>query len=379
MRDDRKAAVLSVAGVEMVNADFVGTRDETASERLRAECHVLAAEELVPSLDESGGIEERRYELGLTSMRLETRRRVAVSTTNPGDVDTWPYRRWIEGGGREGCVRCQVPAEDRLTPADVATLRAAFRDSPDLEARLARGEWSALKLGEAVGEGYDAAVHVVPVRLMPSEGHVLAIGWDGGHSPSAVIGQLIGGQVQVFASLNDLKVGVLELIEDQVIAWLIQWAPWARRRADAAVVHVIDPSMATPGQATIRESAERIIRDTLAGRIVKGPVPWSPRREAVLRVLAPRHEAGQVPLAISGVPETELLRRSLAGRWHYRRTPDGRVDRSGAKKPNSPWADVGDGFANLCSWLVPGTAQEFDEKPKPRPARIYGRVLGSFQ
>jgi hypothetical protein len=76
----------------------------------RAECHVIAAEELVPWLDETGGIEERRYELALTSMRLETRRRVAVSTTSPGDVDMWPYRRWIEGGGGPGCVRCDVPS-----------------------------------------------------------------------------------------------------------------------------------------------------------------------------------------------------------------------------------------------------------------------------
>jgi hypothetical protein len=138
-----------------------------------------------------------------------------MATTNPGDVDTWPFKRWIEGGGRPGCVRCEVPATDRLTPTEIAALRDVFRDSPDLEARLARGEWSGLKLGEMVAEGYDGAVHVAPGPLVPSADHVLAIGWDGGHSPSAVIGQMVGGQVRVFAGLNDLKVGVLELIEDQ--------------------------------------------------------------------------------------------------------------------------------------------------------------------
>jgi hypothetical protein len=215
LRDDRRVAVLTVAGVELVVADFVGTRDEASAERLRAECHVLAAEELVPTLDEAGGIEERKYELGSSSRRLPTRRRVTMATTNPGDVDTWPFKRWIEGGGRPGCVRCEVPATDRLTPTEIAALRDVFRDSPDLEARLARGEWSGLKLGEMVAEGYDGAVHVAPGPLVPSADHVLAIGWDGGHSPSAVIGQMVGGQVRVFAGLNDLKVGVLELIEDQ--------------------------------------------------------------------------------------------------------------------------------------------------------------------
>ena len=72
----------------VVLADFGGTRDDSAGERSRAECHAIAADELVPSLDETGGIDERRYELALTSMRLQTRHRVAVSTTNPGEVDT---------------------------------------------------------------------------------------------------------------------------------------------------------------------------------------------------------------------------------------------------------------------------------------------------
>lgn len=355
LRDDRRAAVLTVAGVELATADFVGCRDETAAERLRAECHVLAAEEVIPSLDEAGGIEERKYELALTSMRLVSRRRVAVAVTNPGDVDTWPYRRWIEGGGRRGCVRCEVPASDRLSPEEVAALRAAFRDSPDLERRLALGEWAALKIGEAVAEGFDAAIHVASERLAPSANHLLGIGWDGGHSPSAVIGQVIGGQVRIYAALNDLKVGVLELIESQVVPWLLTHAGWTRQgRAASTLVHVIDPSMATPGQATIRESAERVIRETLGGRIIKGPVAWPPRREAVLRVLAPRHERGQLPLAISPGPDTRLLVQALNGRWAYPQTPDGRVDRSHPRKPNSPWADVGDALAYLLTWARVG-------------------------
>jgi len=144
--------------------------------------------------------------------------------------------------------------------------------------------------------------------------HQLCIGWDGGHMPSAVICQLVGGQVRVYAALNDMKAGVLQLIEDQVAPWLIQHAPWARH-GGGGLTHVIDPSMATAGQADIRESAETVIRETLRGRIIKGPVAWSPRREAVLRVLAPRTEGGVVPLAIAPVRETELLRSALGSRW----------------------------------------------------------------
>ena len=376
LRDDRQVAALTVAGLEYVVADFVGTRDESSAERLRAECHVLAAEEVVPSLEESGGIEERRYELALTSMRLDTRRRVAMLTTNPGDVDTWPFKRWIEGGGRAGCVRIPIPASDRLTPAEVRALRTTFRDSPDLEKRLALGEWSALKLGEVVAEGYDAVLHVAPDPLIVSPNHQLAIGWDGGHTPSAVIGQLINNQVRIYAALNDMKAGVLQLIEEQVAPWLIQYAPWARH-GGGGLTQIIDPSMATGSQSDIRDSAERVIRDTLRGAIVKGPVAWAPRREAILRVLAPRTEGGVVPLAISPVRETELLRTALGSRWYYPRTPDGRVDRSRPRKPNSPYSDIGDAAAYLCGWLLPGTDQTY-EKPKPRPPRKYGRLLGEI-
>src|SRR4030095_14874464 len=101
-----------------------------------------------------------------------------------------------------------------------------------------------------------------------------------------------------------MKVGVLQLIEDQVAPFLIQHAPWARH-GGGGLTHVIDPSLATASQSNILESAETVIRDTLRGRIVKGPVAWSPRREAVLRVLAPRTEGGMVPPAISPVREAD--------------------------------------------------------------------------
>ena len=169
----------------------------------------------------------------------------------------------------------------RLTPAEVRALRTAFRDSPDLEKRLALGEWSALKLGEVVAEGCDAVLHA-PLILSPN--HQLAIGWDGGHTPSAVIGQLINNQVRIYAALNDMKAGVLQLIEEQVAPWLIQYAPWARHGGGGL---------------------------TRVGSASRGDPPR----------LGPRTEGGVVPLAISPVRETELLRTALGSRWYYPRTP----------------------------------------------------------
>jgi hypothetical protein len=198
---------------------------------------------------------------------------------------------------------------------------------------------------------------------------VLTIGWDGGHTPSAVLGQLVSGQVRIFAALNELKSSIEELIEDQVIPWLTTWAPWWRR--PGALAHAPDPSMATTSEASRRLSAERTIRDMLGGRILdtKGLAPWPPRREAVLRVVAPRHEGGVTPLLISGTNDTLLLRQALGSRWYYPRTPDGRVDRSRPKKPNSPWADVGDAFAYLCARLRPGAMRETRDEAKYQAPR----------
>ncbi len=91
-------------------------------------------------------------------------------------------------------------------------------------------------------------------------------------------------------------------------------------------------------------------------------------KDEVLRVLAPRHEGGKVPLAINPTAATTLLRRAFGSRWVYRQTPDGRVDRSGAKKPNSPWADVGDAAAYLIGWLLRGVATATGPRP-PYQAR----------
>jgi hypothetical protein len=371
IRDDRRVAALTVAGADLVLGDFVGVQDASGQERSRAECHVVAVEEVVASLDESGGVSERAYELALTSARLPTRRRVAVLTTNPGDTETWPYKRFIEGGGRAGCVRIQIPGEDRLSPEEQAAQRAAFRDSPDLEQRLSLGEWVPLQLGALVGEGYDAQVHVAASRLAPSPDLVLGIGWDGGHSPSAVVGQLVGGQVRIYASLNLLGQGVQECLEDLVRPWLLSHAPWAVDDP-RALVHVIDPSMRTGSEATITQSSEKVIRRLLGGRVLAAATnAWPHRREAVLRLLRPALEGGRVPLAISPTEDTRLLRQALGGRWYYRQTPDGRVDRSGPKKPNSPWADVGDAFAYLAGWLGRGAAmgRATDDRPRVMQAR----------
>ncbi len=356
LRNDRREAILTVAGVEMVVGDFVGTRDETAAERLRAECHVLAAEEIIASLDESGGIEERKYELALTSARLKSRRRVALAVTNPGDVDTWPYLRFIEGGGQPGCIRCAVPAEDRLSAEEVAELRATFRDSPDLEARLARGEWAALTLGETVAVGFRGELHVAPDRLEPVAGFPLVLGHDAGLTPVTVIGQAVQGEVRVLVALASDRAGTRQHLEALVQPWLATRAPWATGTGASLLLHYYDPSMDTPEQSNLEQSPIRVLREVLGGTTYPGAVSWPGRRDPMLTLFTRLNPlTGRTVLQLD--PEgCRPLIQALNGRWHYPMV-QGRVSREKPAKTH-PWSDLGDAFAYFVGGVVPGPVVE---------------------
>jgi hypothetical protein len=354
LKDDSRRALCTIGGHELVSGDFIGCKDDEANQRLRIEVNLVLGEELVASMTDGTGITEQQWDLARSStLRLPTRHRLAVAATNPGGPETWPYVRWLKYPTLPRLHAIAVPQTDRMTPEEQAANRAVFAYSPILQKRLADGEWIMAEQGQAVAEGFEQTIHVTAQPLRPSPGLLLGLGWDGGHSPSCVIGQNHQGQLQVYAALNEMNVGVLELIEQQIQPWLLEHAPWVIQNHGIDLVHIIDPNMATPGQSTITESAERMILAKLGGRIVRGPVRWPPRREAVLRVLAPRHEQGLIPLRIREGLDTDLLVQSLAGRWYYPEA-NGQVDRTGAKKPNSPWADIGDAFANLAGWLLGG-------------------------
>lgn len=350
LRDDRKEAVLTVAGVELVVGLFVGTNDEVSSERLRAESHCQASEELVPSLSEFGGVSERKYELGLSSMRLPTRRHVALSTTNPGDEECWPFKRFLEGGGRPGCARCQIPAEDRLTPEEVAALRAAFRDSPDLEKRLALGQWVALVIGEAVAVGFRSETHVAPHPLIPVPHVPLVLGHDAGLTPVTIIGQEVQGEVRVLAALASERAGTRQHLENLVLPWLAIHAPWAMRNPSLLISHY-DPAMETPDQSNVDSSPVSVLREVLGGASYPGAVSWPGRRDPLLSLLArlnPMTGRARLQLDADGC---RLLISALNSRWHYK-TINGQVSKDLPVKDH-PASDLGDGLCYCVGGIAP--------------------------
>ena len=357
MRDDRHRAVLTVGATEYVIADFAATLDEAASERLRASAHVVAAEELIPSLAEFGGIDEKKYDLARSSLlRLPGRRRVAVATTNPGAPDTWAYRRWIEDGGRPGCVRCQVPGTDRLGEAELAALHETFRDSPDLQARLARGEWADLILGPQVAKGFDPLVHVAKQPIPIMHGLDFYLGWDSGasHCHAVTIGQRNGGRRNIFAGLVREDSGLKQFLELDVLPWFRKYAPWALTIDGRYFIHRYDPSMNGFDGGDADLNPLRRIRDTLGrGHWAEGPTAWPDREGPMLALLADGDGKGGPALQISPVDETRLLIQALTSRWYYGTTKGGQVVKdSGPYKPNRPWEDLGDSFAYWCGGVA---------------------------
>jgi len=243
LKDDSRRAVCTLAGKELVAGDFIGCKDDEANQRLRIEVKMVLGEELIASMTDGTGVKEEQWDLARSStMRLPTRLRIAVGLTNPGGPDTWPYKRWLAGPCPPRVMAIQVPKSDRMTIEEQEANHAIFAYSPILQKRLSDGEWIMAEQGAAVAEGFDAAIHVSPKPLVPHANYLLGIGWDGGHSPSAVIGQNILDQIVTYAALNSLHAGVLELIETQLWPWLKEHAPWALLNGGADLIHTIDPN-----------------------------------------------------------------------------------------------------------------------------------------
>lgn len=366
LEQDRRVAVATLGGRELVLADFVAVQDTTTKERLRASCHVVGAEELVGTLDEAGGIGEREYEVALTSMlRLEGRRRVAFSTTNPGSREHWSYARFLADGHDPRCVAMAVPSRDRLSEAEVAAQAEPFRESPDLRARLVEETWTDLKLGPEVAVGYTPAKHVASAPQTLVSHAPLYIGWDtapGAHVHAAVIAQRNGPQIRVFASFATDKTGLRQFIDERVLPWITQRTRWVLGKDNARewLTHVLDPAACTYEGGDADQDAERRIRASLGGKFRAGAQHWQPRIGPLLAVLS---ENSEVTLKIDPGPDCDLIRRALAGMWHYDMTRGGSVERDAPAKNERLFADCGDALCYVLGEMRPS------RRPGPRHAR----------
>jgi hypothetical protein len=298
-----------------------------------------------------------------------------VLTSNTGELDHWARRRFIDEAtpdrrhvdfGREG-VSAQYLAE----------LQLAYAGRPDLYARYAEGRWMPVNLGAEVAVGYREDRHVLAEPVAPVRGPELWMGHDAGHMPSTVIAQRIQGRIVIYAGLVTMHAGFRQHCEQTLLPWLGMHAPWALGDR-AHITHRYDPSMTTGDQGDVQSSALAHLRKLVPGAVQPGPVSWPGRWEPLGTALGLYRE-GEPVLAISPDADTRVLRRALAGAWYFPRRADGSIARELPKKPNPPYADVGDALTYLLAALQPvpprpptpprPAVMEFDAYAYDRPVR----------
>ena len=353
--------------VTLVDLRLFGAGDQDGLDRLRAEAHCAWFEEPAPAAEVGArGMTEQHWGMGRTSLRLEpTHGHVALCTSNYPDEMHWTWRRWM-GVPRADALVIRIPPRERTTAGQAAEWATAIKD-PVMRRRLLEGQPGTLMPGRPVAEGFNDLVHVATVPLMPTPGGQLYLGQDGGLMPATVIGQRRGRRIEILTALASEHAGLWQHVRYTVIPWLGEHAPWVLNRRDLIRV-CYDPTIDTGSQADITTNGLRVMQGLLPGQYRAGQnVPWAWRRDPLLVALASLVD-GQLLVTVD--PGASLVIRAWRGLWHYAVNYDGQVRRERPKKPDPPWADVGDASAYLLADMAPLAPQTPD---RPRPPRAYPR------
>lgn len=340
-----------VNGQETVALHLFGIEDQGAMDRVRTECHGVWFEEPAPTavLVSSSGVRVEAWNMAITSMRIPSHAHVAVMTLNYPDEDHWTWQRFLPGAGVRGThpddktrLWFRIPPGERADANDRASWAHALRDRPDLLRRLIEGQPGTIMLGKQVAEGFNEDLHVAKERLRPMPGEPLLVGFDFGHTPTIVIGQVWRGQRRIYAALSCEHGGVKQHLENAVLPWLHAHAPWAIRNP-GMLVGCYDPAGNTAEQSDIDRDPAAVLQAGLPGLWFPGPVSWESRKHTLLSSMHHHASPGQVSLQVDPVDAGTLVK-ALSGRWHYPVDALGQVRRDLPKKPNHPWEDLGDSF-----------------------------------
>ena len=360
-------------GTCLVSLRLFGVEDQSGMDRLRAESHGLWFEEPAPAsmLVQSSGLSASAWGLGLTSLRLPSHCHPAIMTLNYPDADHWTWQRFVVRK-HKGTAYFRIPPGERASPEDRARWAEALADRPDMLRRLLEGQPGTIMLGAQVAIGFNADTHVVydhPLRPHMEWGP-LWIGQDGGHTPTSVIAQRQGGRLCVLASLTSDYAGMRQHVEDLLLPWFGERAPWVMERGrDQAAIHVeYDPSLDTDEQADIESNPMRVMRKLLPGVYHPGPVTWEGRLNPMLGAF--NRLAGGLPILQLDGDACGGLIKALNGAWYYPTTNSGAVSRDLPKKPNHPHEDFGDAFCYLVAGMAP-TKDRTTPPSRPTVRQVY--------
>lgn len=270
-------------------------------------------DEIAPA-DQSGGIPELVFDLGLTRLRQSGISWYAYKVASNNSDDThWSYRKFVEPG-TEGYVLWQPGFAENAKnlPANYyESLRQQLGHRQDLVSRFIEGNFGFQQIGTAVTPQFNEKIHLA-TGLTPIRGQELVLLWDFGLTPTCIITQPTPlGHWNILKSFVGDGVGVAELIADVVKPYLQTRMPLGTRWR-----HIGDPNGVMREQSSSRTSAVGVIRQELGGAFRGGPVSLHERIEPLRAVLTRTlNGRGVVQVDRAGAREVFL---ALRGGWHFK-------------------------------------------------------------
>jgi hypothetical protein len=357
--DDDHLLRAIVDGTPLVDLMVTGVDGPNDLDKLRAEFTSGWGEEVEAAGEEAVAVPERAVEIVQTSLgeRMPGPVHTVLVTANYGSEAGWPWRRYVLDPV-PASIMLRIPCEERATSEDRARWAEQLRGDPAMKRRLVDGLPALIVQGEAVLQGiYDEATHVSRSPLAVVPGCRLYLGHDAGLTPVTVVVQAHGPTLEVLAALVSARAGTEQHLTDLLIPWLEVYAP------DAEIEHWCDPSMMTPTQADLTMSPAQVIRRRLGGPVREGPVRWEQRRDPLVNLLG-QIRAGRPALLIHPGPETGVLRRALAGAWHFPKDRQGRVLTDLPVKDH-PASDVADALCYAIAGAKPWRHRAAETGPRP--------------
>lgn len=351
----------TVNGKSIVELHLLGIEDQGAMDRVRTECTGVWFEEPAPTsvLVDSSGVGIEAWLMAMTSQRLPTHAYVAVMTMNYPDEEHWTWerflpptypvtpetpmdRRWGTHPTEPSRMWFRIPVGERADTLQRAAWTNALKDRPDLLRRLIQGQPGSLMIGAQVAEGFSEDIHVATEPLHPIDGEPLMLGYDFGHTPCAIIGQVWRGERRIYAAIPCEKGGVKQHCENSVRPWITQHAPWALKHTNM-ISGCYDIAGQTGEQSDIEKDPVSELERQLPGLWYPGPIDWESRKHVLISSMNHHLAPGKPSLRID-LQGGALLIKALSGKWHYPTDRLGKIAKDLPKKPNHPWEDLGDSF-----------------------------------
>ena len=224
-----------------------------------------------------------------------------------------------------------------------------------------RSQWGSSNAGQAVyRRSFDANTHVCDMQAVINPHRPVAIGFDFGRTPTALIGQVdTFGRLLVFEEVVTEDMGLHQMLQERLKPKLMT-EPYVGKR----VFVVADPAGKQKSQLS-EENAFDVLRANglLAYPAATNDIP--PRLLAVEKMLR-QTIMGEPAIQISRLGCPNLVR-ALGSQYRYRRKRDGQLE--DVPEKNHPASDCADCLGYLCLSVSADLSARVIARMQPRPTR----------